>query len=146
MMSIGLARRSEWRRRGSDWRRIATNAEHAPHMRRPISFALVLTAVLTAALTSACGEPLPFAPAGPGEAPDPAESGPYPVGVRTLELRDPSRLDAMTGEARKLVVEVWYPATERARGAGNEAYPVRDFLPARILDALGDEDVGAIHT
>lgn len=41
---------------------------------------------------------------------DPFTRGPHPVGVSTVELVDATR-------DRKLVVEVWYPATEAHRGA-----------------------------
>lgn len=109
-------------------------------------FGSFLVCSLLGAVPLACGEAPPFEPAGPDAAPDPSTDGPYPVGVRTLELVDVSRIDERTGEARRLVVEVWYPATEASRGRGHESYPVRDFLPQRILDALGDEDVGAIET
>lgn len=47
---------------------------------------------------------------------DPFARGRYPVGVRTIEIEDTSR-------ARRLVAEVWYPATDAYAGA--------DLDPAR---------------
>ena len=46
----------------------------------------------------------------------PPPSGEMPVGVRDFELVDPSRtgvLGAAEGEPRRLLVRVWYPATDR---------------------------------
>lgn len=53
--------------------------------------------------------------------------GPYPVGVRTIVLTDDARLDPLTKSARTLVVEVWYPSTERAA----------DFPKTRFGDFFG---------
>jgi dienelactone hydrolase len=47
---------------------------------------------------------------------DPEKPGPYPVGVTTMILTDEARTDAMTGDPRQLVTEIWYPATDDARG------------------------------
>lgn len=79
---------------------------------------------------SACAEPLPFEPAGPNAAPDPAEYGPYAVGVRTIVVKDPRRFDPETRIPRTLTVEVWYPAEGSERGVEN--YPFEDFLPERF--------------
>lgn len=100
-------------------------------LRRAVAFLLA---------TSACGSGLPFAPAGPDAAPDPSTMGPYPVGVRTLVVKDPLRTIEGTREPLPLTVEVWYPATEEAEGAPPETYPFRDFLPVEYherADALG---------
>ena len=72
-------------------------------------------------------DPLPFEPAGPDAAPDPAQLGPYPVGVATVELLDDTRLDD-EGQPRRLVTEVWYPAAEEARDLPGYVYTVEDLL------------------
>lgn len=51
-----------------------------------------------------------------GDLPDPTKPGPYPVGVTTTVLVDAERQDKMTGGARTLVTEIWYPATDDTRG------------------------------
>lgn len=92
----------------------------------------------------ACGgepgrEPLPFAPAGPQAAPDPAAPGPFPVGVRTLFLEDASRRKA-DGSPRRLITEVWYPAVQSARGQPGVRYDVRTlFTPAQRARLSGVE-------
>ena len=43
-----------------------------------------------------------------------AEPGPAPVGVRTLELADPSRKDAAGTGPRTFTVEIYYPSTREA--------------------------------
>lgn len=83
-------------------------------------------------LLCACSEPLPFEPAGPNAAPDPSEYGPYAVGVRTIEVKDPRRFDPVTRVPRTLTVEVWYPAEGSERGVEN--YPFEDFLPERFAE------------
>ena len=77
--------------------------------------------------TSGGDDSLPFPPAGPDAAPDPSAMGPYPVGVATVELLDDSRLDDM-GQPRRLVTELWYPASEAARGQPGYVYTVEDLL------------------
>ncbi|MFN3257157.1 MAG: alpha/beta hydrolase family protein [Ilumatobacter sp.] len=54
---------------------------------------------------------------------DLAATGPYAVGVTTRALPEGNP------------VEVWYPATDAARG-GVDAYRVRDFLPPAIADLI----------
>ena len=49
-------------------------------------------------------------------APDPEKPGPYPTGVTTTLLVDPSRTDPTTNGPRTLVTEIWYPATDDSRG------------------------------
>ena len=64
---------------------------------------------------------------------DPFARGTFPVGVRTIELRDHER--------RPLVTEVWYPAGERHRG-GDLADSARDtFDIAPGLPRLGQAAV-----
>jgi dienelactone hydrolase len=60
-----------------------------------------------------------------------SEPGPFPVGVRTLELP--------TGNP----VEVWYPAAEGT--VGEDTYDVRDFVPAAVRDLL-TADIPASYT
>jgi dienelactone hydrolase len=49
------------------------------------------------------------------ELPDPETAGPYPVGVTTMLLTDDSR-DSLVGDGpRRMIMEVWYPATEETR-------------------------------
>jgi len=63
--------------------------------------------------------------------------GPYPVGCRTFVFVDPSRTDVSTERKRQLVTEVWYPATDGARGK-----PTVKFT-SFFLDKL-DESVEAM--
>lgn len=84
--------------------------------------ALVLLALALAACDS-----LPFEPAGPDAAPDPAKPGPFPVGVRTLVVLDPERLRP-DHTPRTLVTEVWYPAAEEARGKPGARYELAALL------------------
>jgi predicted dienelactone hydrolase len=63
------------------------------------------------------------------DAPPLATFGPHPVGVRTLDLSDPGRIDVVNTQAnadivrydRPLTVEVWYPAIA-ATGTGGTQY------------------------
>jgi len=54
------------------------------------------------------------------------DPGPYPVGVRTLELVDPARLNVLGNGPRPVTVEIWYPSTPEAV-AGVERYVVNLF-------------------
>lgn len=111
----------------------------------------VLSALALGALSvQACvpepsGEALPFAPAGPDAAPDPAVSGPYPVGVRTVTLVDDFRLDD-EGKPRTLPLEIWYPAAESARGQPGETIRLYDALPPDLQTDLKPEDLGELPT
>ncbi|MBI3651505.1 MAG: hypothetical protein HY231_10845 [Acidobacteria bacterium] len=58
---------------------------------------------------------------------DPLGTGPFPVGVTTTVLVDKSRTDNLTKEARTLVTEIWYPATNDARNKPKNKYS--DFIP-----------------
>lgn len=72
------------------------------------------------------------------DAPELAAYGELPVGVRTIELTDESRVDILAIDAdapkpdplptydRTLVVEVWYPAAEGARGETDFKAFIRD--------------------
>lgn len=61
------------------------------------------------------------------KAPDPMKPGTFPVGVTTTVLTDHSRTDAATNEARTLVTEIWYPATDEARNLPKNKFS--DFIP-----------------
>ncbi len=104
--------------------------------------------VLLAAAAAGCapGEPLPFAPASPDAAPDPAVLGPYPVGVRTESFVDTLRIDPQTGEPRKLVTEIWYPAVEAARAGPFQSYALYDRVPEDLREGLSPEDLGTLQT
>ncbi|OGQ23693.1 MAG: hypothetical protein A2138_00980 [Deltaproteobacteria bacterium RBG_16_71_12] len=107
-----------------------------------------LPALILATLSIGCavGEPLPFAPASAEAAPDPAALGPYPVGVRTETFLDPVRVDEVTGEPRKLVTEIWYPAVEAAREGPFHSYVLYDRIPPDLREGLTPEDLGTLAT
>lgn len=107
---------------------------------------LLLTLVLVPAAACAMGEPLPFAPASPEAAPDPAVFGPYPVGVRTETFIDTLRTDEDTGQPRKLVTEIWYPAVEAAREGPFQSYVLYDRVPEDLREGLTPEDLGTLQT
>ncbi len=48
--------------------------------------------------------------------PDPEKPGPWPVGVTTMVFVDHSRTDSATKGPRSLMTEIWYPATDEAKG------------------------------
>ncbi|MFO0727273.1 MAG: dienelactone hydrolase family protein [Myxococcota bacterium] len=100
---------------------------------------------LLAVISCGCGSRLPFAPAGPGAAPDPSDFGPFPVGVETVVIEDPARTSS-TGVPRRLVVELWYPAAESARGGPGTDYRFVDALPADKAALLGERALGSLHT
>jgi predicted dienelactone hydrolase len=54
------------------------------------------------------------------------DPGPYPVGVQTLELADPSRTNVAGDGPRPVTVELWYPSTPAAT-AGLPRYVVNLF-------------------
>ncbi len=69
----------------------------------------------------------------------PAPTGPFPVGMVPLHLRDEARLDpnARPGRFRELMATVWYPA----RAADAAAYPLAPWMTEGALRAFLD-DVG----
>jgi dienelactone hydrolase len=71
-------------------------------IRIPIRIVFVLTIT---ALAASAAESLP----------DPAKPGPFPVGVTTTQVVDPSRTDPATNAPRTLMTEIWYPATDDAQ-------------------------------
>lgn len=115
-----------------------------------VSSLLALAAAVAA--SAACAdppparEPLPFPAAGPDAAPDPSKPGPYPVGVRTMTFVDDERTTPGKDGPRTLVVEVWYPAAESARGAPGTSYVLYDQLPPDLQEGLAPEDLGTVET
>ncbi len=79
---------------------------------------------------------LPFEPAGPNSTPDPMLKGPFPVGVKTLEFDDPSRITKRTNKPRHLKVEIWYPAEQKYKDGPFD--PI-DFKAQALLADLGDK-------
>ncbi|MBS2020780.1 MAG: hypothetical protein JST92_00095, partial [Deltaproteobacteria bacterium] len=102
---------------------------------------------LLALSLSACinFDPLPFAPASPAASPDPSLDGPFPVGVRTVTFLDASRPKS-DGTPRKLVTEIWYPATHDARGQPGVDYDVRTLLTPEQQAAVAGGAFPLLHT
>ncbi len=112
-------------------------------MRRSL---LVSALLLAACGTEAPTDPtLPFAPAGPTAAPDPSKPGPFPVGVTTVTLQDPSRKDK-DGNPRPLVTEIWYPATDAAKGKPGASYDIRSLMTPEELAEIQGITVPILHT
>jgi predicted dienelactone hydrolase len=94
-------------------------------------------------------EPLPFAAADADHAPDPSVLGPYPVGVRTLQLVDDLRLEEQPDGSlapRSMKLEIWYPARESAREQEQEKIRLFDSLPPDLQVGLTAEDLGELQT
>ena len=66
--------------------------------------------------------------------PNPEALGAFPVGVTTTVFVDESRIDAVTKEARTLVTEIWYPATDDTRGKPKTKFT--DFIPGGVSPQL----------
>ncbi|MFJ9456375.1 alpha/beta hydrolase family protein [Kitasatospora sp. NPDC101447] len=120
----------------------------APTRRRMLGAALALGAVAPLGLArAASAAPASAAasaatgtvPAAPARLTLPAPTGPFPVGMVPLHLRDESRLDpnARPGRFRELMATVWYPA----RVADADAYPLAPWMTAGALKAFLN-DVG----
>lgn len=67
---------------------------------------------------------------------NPFKRGPWPVGVRTIQIDDSER-------AQTLTVEIWYPAAERYRGqdldpATRDQFTIDRDLPEMTQDAVRD--------
>ncbi|MGA5823694.1 alpha/beta hydrolase family protein [Kitasatospora sp. NPDC094028] len=115
-----------------------------PTRRRMLGAALALGAVAPLGLArTASAAPAP-APASSGTGSTArltltAPTGPFPVGMVPLHLRDESRLDpnARPGKFRELMATVWYPA----RAADADAYPLAPWMTDGALKALLD-DIG----
>ena len=65
---------------------------------------------------------------------DPLKPGAYPVGVTTTVFVDHSRIDPATKEPRTLVTEIWYPATDDARGLPKNK--LSQFFPGGVTPSL----------
>lgn len=116
--------------------------------RRPalsLAALLVLFAACAEAPDQPQPEPLPFEPAGPSAAPDPGAMGPFPVGVRTLEFHDTQRRKP-DGTPRVLVTEVWYPATEAARGGPGVSYDIVPMLTDEQRQQIEGIEVPVLQT
>ena len=66
--------------------------------------------------------------------PDPLKPGKHPVGVTTTVFTDHQRTDPATNEPRTLVTEIWYPATDDARGLPKNK--LSQFFPGGITPQL----------
>jgi len=77
---------------------------------------------------------LPFMPAGPESAPDPAKNGPFPVGVTTVMLQDDTRTDKDTGRPRPIPLEIFYPAVQSVRNG--------PFWTYELAEEAKDQDLG----
>jgi len=84
------------------------------------SFSILLLPVLSPSQTPPLPQTDIFFSVPPSDAPELAPRGPYAVGVRTIEIKNPSQIDILnfdkaTGKApiydRPLPLEIWYPAT-----------------------------------
>ena len=75
--------------------------------------------------------------AGPDHAPDPAERGPFPVGVRTelIELVD------VDGHDRVIKTEIWYPGVPGTGESDPFAYDLVADGPAELRELLEDSSV-----
>lgn len=62
----------------------------------------------------------------------PDQTGPFPVGVTTIQVVDPERTDAMTHAHRMLLTEIWYPAVDNTADARRNS--LKDFFPGRIQE------------
>ncbi len=70
---------------------------------------------------------------------DPGLPGPFPVGVRTVVLDDEDRvLDGHgTIGTRRMLVEIWYPATDEIKGQDETPFDLRAEAPPDLLEKLG---------
>ncbi len=75
-------------------------------------------------------------------APDPSAPGPFPVGVKTFTFTHQGH----QGKWRKIIVEVWYPATEEARDAPKEAIDLKEFAPDDVKPIFDNTVVTQIPT
>ncbi|MBN2494074.1 MAG: prolyl oligopeptidase family serine peptidase [Deltaproteobacteria bacterium] len=93
---------------------------------------------------------LPFAPAGPQAAPDPALAGPFPVGLMTVEVLDETRIHEQTGKPRRLILEIWYPAEQRYKDGPWAVYDLAAEAPEEYLgdkyEIVHDAELPVIET
>ncbi|MFN7135533.1 MAG: alpha/beta hydrolase family protein, partial [Myxococcales bacterium] len=71
--------------------------------------------------------------------------GPFPVGVRTIEFRDTSR-PKDDGSPRILLTEVWYPASEAARGQPGVSYDMRPMLTPEQQAKIAELKIPLLET
>jgi predicted dienelactone hydrolase len=91
-------------------------------MRRALSLLVVVACGSTPVVDA-----LPFEPASANAAPMPSQPGPFPVGVRTIEIFDTGR-PKPDGSPRRLLTEVWYPATQDTRGQPTVSYDLKSYF------------------
>ena len=93
--------------------------------------AVTALAVLAGGITPASSAPTTSNPI-PSVLSLPRPTGPYPVGVRSASVSDPSRIDEQTGRPRRLPIRVWYPAQH----AGGRAAPYVSPAVQPIVEAV----------
>jgi len=113
--------------------------------RAPALSCLMLIACGTGTPAKPPEDVLPFAAASKDDAPDPAVMGPFPVGVRTLEILDTGRRKP-DGSPRKLVTEIWYPATQDTKGKPGTTYDIREVFTPEQKTMLTGVDVPILKT
>lgn len=100
---------------------------------------LVLLTALPSLMMVGCGRPTD--PAGPNHAPNPAQIGPYDVGVTTLRLTDETRTVMFGTEGnqkeikRPMVIEIWYPAIKPENGKTDSIDIYKDAPPEVVAEA-----------
>ncbi len=92
---------------------------------------LMLLFVCLACTLAATAYPPTYPPTYPT---DPLKPGAYPVGVTTTVFTDHTRIDPATKEPRTLVTEIWYPATDDARGMPKNK--LSQFFPGGVTPQL----------
>lgn len=112
-------------------------------------FRMVLTSLV---LASACTPPapapvdeLPFPEASATDAPNPAQFGPYPVGVRTVVIEDTGRRKP-DGTPRQLVTEIWYPAAQATRGQPTVDYDIFNVFTPEQQASIGVGTIPLLKT
>ncbi|TDV44770.1 hypothetical protein CLV71_11328 [Actinophytocola oryzae] len=76
----------------------------------------------------------------------PGPTGPYPVGTRELHLVDHDRIDPWTGQARELMVSLWYPAIPKGPIARQFPPGVAAFYDQNAGVPPGTADFAATRT
>ncbi len=82
------------------------------------------------------------------DAPELAAHGPHAVGVRTITLTDPGRIDVISTEAtgtpplydREIKVEIWYPAADGTEPGGDYTAFLRDGETEVTLTGIAARD------
>ena len=105
---------------------------------------LLLAVVILSTMNMAVGQVDTFFSVPVADAPELAARGPYSVGVRTVEIKNPGQVDILnfdknSGKAplydRPLTVEVWYPATIPAGVEERTVYQMG--MPPRAKEVAG---------